>query len=167
VNMKLVRTLALVLASCTGGRSYATRATYDAPKSGFRMIVDAVGSVPPGEDLGAGISTVLVCPRGAPSARELRIDLSSASTAPRSVVAHDGTTSTPLAWDFKASTASLTRALAGVGFTPDAAEVEEAVRTIEGVGEGPKGTPMPGQTHALTVVTIDFDKSRGSSHCAP
>jgi hypothetical protein len=160
-------TVALAMASCAVSRPYETRATYDAPKTSFRMIVDAVGTVPPNEDLGAGISTVLVCPRGAASARELRIELPAYSTTPRSVIAHDGSISTSLPWDGKRSAPSLTRALASVGFAPDAAEVEEAVLVIDGVGEGPKATRMPGQTRMLTVVSVDFQKSRGASHCPP
>jgi hypothetical protein len=157
--------LVMALASCARSRSFETRATYDAPKTGFRMIVDATGTVPPNEDLGAGFSTVLVCPRAA-SARELRIDLPPYAPATRSVVAHDGATATTLPWDWKTAAASLTRALASVGYTPDAAEVEEAVGVIDGVGEGPKATTMPGQTKTLTVVGVDFHKSGGSS-CPP
>src|SRR5512142_1425064 len=139
--------LTLLLVACRRDRPFTTLATYDAPKSGFRLIVDATGIVPPDEDLAPGVPTVaIVCPKSS-AGHPLRVDVNG-----RTAIVTDGAKSTPVAWNAPA----LRRALVDAGYAPDAAEIDESLGAIEGVSYGPKGTRMPGQTRALAVVKVDF-----------
>ncbi len=137
------------IVACRGDRPFTTLAIYDAPKSGFRVFVDATGTVPAGEDLmPVGVPTVAIfCPKST-AGHALRVDVSN----PHATVT-DGSKSSPIRW----RTAELTRALDDAGYTAiDHAEIEEALAAVNGVSWGPKGTRMPGQTHHLDVVNIDF-----------
>ena len=60
------------LLACRRDRPFTTLATYDAPKSGFRLIVDATGIVPRDEDMTGGPVTAIVCPKSA--GHPIRID---------------------------------------------------------------------------------------------
>ncbi|HEX4517698.1 MAG TPA: hypothetical protein VGH87_16955 [Polyangiaceae bacterium] len=140
--------VAVLVACGRGDRPFTTLATYDAPKSGFRLVVDATGVVPPGEDLTPlGVPTVAVfCPKSVGHA--LRVDVA----GPHATLT-DGAKSSAMPW----TAAELTRVLGAAGYAAiDHAEIEEALASINGVSWGPKGTRMPGQTHALGVVKIDF-----------
>ena len=140
--------LVLFAVACRGDRPWTTLATYDAPKSGVRVVVDASGVVPANEDLmPVGVPTVaILCPTSAGHA--LRVDVSGA----RATVT-DGATSSGIKWTAK----DLEREIGAAGYaTVDHAEVEEAIDAINGVSWGPKGTRMPGQTHHLGVVKVDF-----------
>lgn len=141
--------IVLLLAACRGDAPFTTLATYDAPKSGFTVVVDAHGVVPADEDLmPVGVPTVaIVCPRTT-AGHALRIDVN----APGATVT-DGTTSSSIRWKVP----DLEHALAGAGYlTIDHAEIEETLDVINGVSYGRKGTHMPGQTHHLAVVKVDF-----------
>lgn len=139
--------IVLALVACRGDRPWTTIATYDAPKSGFRLVVDASGVVPSGEDvMPVGVPTVaVVCPKSAGHA--LRVDVGGS----RATVT-DGASSSSIKW----TVTELEREIGLAGYTTDHAEIEEAIASIDGVSLGPKGTRMPGQTHHLDVVKVDF-----------
>lgn len=141
--------LLLVVVACRGDRPWTTLATYDAPKSGLRIVVDASGVVPPGEDLmPVGVPTVaIICPKAAGHA--LRVDVGGS----RATVTDGAAASTGIKWTAK----DLEREIGAAGYASvDHAEIEEAIDSINGVSWGPKGTRMPGQTHHLGVVKVDF-----------
>jgi hypothetical protein len=150
--------LVVCLFACRRDRPFTTLATYDAPKSGFRLVVDATGIVPPDEDLATGVPAVaIVCPKSS-AAHALRIDVS----GPKATVT-DGAKTTVIPWNAPA----FTRALIDAGYSIDAAEIDESLGAVEGVSEGPKATRMPGQTRALAVVNVDFSAHAPASvgHC--
>jgi hypothetical protein len=129
------------------------------------MIVDAVGTVPLGEDLGAAPVSVLVCPLAGRAVHELRLDVPAYGTYPHTAVLRDGSHSTSLSW--KNAKVSLALELAAAGYVTDATEIDELVGAIDGVGQGPKATRMHGQTHAISVVATDFAGPRAPARCTP
>ncbi|HEY1958179.1 MAG TPA: hypothetical protein VGH28_21315 [Polyangiaceae bacterium] len=131
----------LLLASChRGPEPFATRATYDAPKSGVRAIVYAKGNVQPGHDLADGSSAVVILCPTTKAGRPFRMDVTPENTAPR-----------------EPTVTKLTRELDGAAYPmPDPTEIAELADCIDGVAVGPKGTRIAGQTHRLMVASVDF-----------
>jgi hypothetical protein len=61
---------------------FKTRAVYDAPTSGFRIIIDASGSIPPGADITTnGVWKAVVTPLGSTTAKVVTIHSISKTSA--------------------------------------------------------------------------------------
>jgi hypothetical protein len=127
------------LAACRGDYRFHTRASYEAPRGGYRVDIDAEGIVRSGADL-AEEATAQVQIGALPPSTGDGIHL---------VVAHPQPPG--------ATAAALAVALRQGGFTESPpAEIEEVGHAIEGALLGPKATLMDGQTRQLRVVKTDF-----------
>ena len=161
----------LFVASCKRGpEHFSTTAIYDAPRSGFRVIVHSSGAVAPNQDLATSTSSVaIVCPTkkvGHP----VQLDLSPTNATPRTVSVNDEGKTATLGWDPATRETTMARVLQDAAYpTPDARELAEVGDTIDGVALGPKGTRIAGQTHELVVTSVVFQSKDVPtvSSCSP
>jgi hypothetical protein len=149
----------LLCASCKARpERFATEATYDAPRSGLRVVAFAKGAVPPGRDMATGVAVVaVVCPAATHAGRPIRLDVAPDTAEPRTVSVTDRAAKTSLPWVPGRRDVSLTQALDAAGYgTPDAEEVAELADALDSVALGPKGVRIAGQTRTLLVAKVDF-----------
>ena len=134
---------------------FKTRAVYDAPTSGFRIIIDASGSIPPGADIATnGAWKAMVTPLGSTTAKVVTIHSISKTSAAFAVDSQPAVTVT---WGSSSSKLSFRQTLVAAGYTSlSDADVAEAAKAIEGAAFGSKATLMSGQTKSLTVVEVTF-----------
>jgi hypothetical protein len=134
---------------------FKTRAVYDAPTSGFRIIIDASGSIPPSADITTnGVWKAVVTPLSSTTAKVVTIHSISNTSAAFAVDSQPAVTVT---WGSSSSKLSFGQALVVAGYTSlSDADVAEAAKAIEGAACGSKATLMSGQTKSLTVVEVKF-----------
>jgi hypothetical protein len=132
---------------------FETKAAYDAPTSGFRIVIDASGSIPPGADIATnGVRKTVVTPFGSTTAKVVTIHSISNTLATFAVDSQPAVTVT---WGSSSSKLSFRQTLVAAGYTSlSDADVAEAAKAIEGAARGPKATLMSGQTKSLTVVDV-------------
>ena len=175
----LVLALALILAapacrSTATGYPFSSRAVYGAPHTGLRAEITASGHVAAGEDLAStGTGRVILCPVGPSAAATVPIQLEfrphasgSMTWTLESTPAQHGTAT----WTGRDAAANLEGRLRAAGYLHvEAAERDEFVLAIDGAIHGPKGTYMDGQTHALRVLGVRFDRTRAAlpTHASP
>lgn len=154
----LMALLAISLGGCNQflPKPFATRATYDAPKSGFRIVIDASGVIAPGADVtDDGVWTAEVSPIGSTNAKTVNIQSAPNTSATVVVDAQD---SMSVDWSSRNSESFFRQVLELAGYTNlSDAEIGEAVRAIECAKSGPKATLLPGQTTSLTAVEVNYD----------
>jgi len=128
---------------------FKTKAVYDARTSGFRIVIDASGSIPPGADIATnGVWKAVVTPLGSTTAKVVTINSISNTSAAFAV---DSQPTVTVTWG------SSSQALVPAGYTSlSDADVAEAAKAIEGAACGSKATLMSGQTKSLTVVEVKF-----------
>lgn len=118
------------------------------------MLVFSQGTVTRGEDLADAPGHVVLCPTS--GGRAVMLDFPAVTSMVASYEI-EGAGKGTMTWDEKHSRSELDRVLHDAGYSMSMPEIEETIGAIGGVMMGPKGTKMRGQTHVLTVKTIDFD----------
>lgn len=148
----------LVLGGCQDrGYTFATTATYDVPALGFRMEIDAVGTVSPGHDLSMdgkvkGVLSLL----GEPETARVTFQTFYAPTnlGSEQVLRFVAGTNQPIdrPWGGTYSVDSLDRMLRWGGITNVMpAVLEEVKNAIEGATLGPKSTATASSAHVIVV----------------
>ena len=137
---------------------FATKATYVAPKSGVRVIAYAKGAVLRHQDSTSDAPALaIVCPTGK-AGRPFEIDVPPGNVSSRNVTVKDSGKTTTMSWMPGFREGSLTRALTEAGYgAADATELAEIADDVDAVALGPKITRIAGQTHALTVASVEFE----------
>lgn len=140
-----------------GGRSFRfqTTAVYEAPATGYRLEIEAAGSVEAGDDLSErSEGTARISPLGEADRIPLRLTFSESDTLTVQFGDRSPETSTRFRRDRDSTLHSL---LVRAGYERvDAAEVRESARAIDGALAGPKGTTMEGQSEALRVIRVSL-----------
>jgi len=146
----------LILGVCGCGfeRPLQSEATYQAPKTGYEIMIRATGVVPAGAD-------IVDVPSGSVEIRPFanlkgkkRITLMVKNE--KHVIYHydDGNPSA-MEWDFRTRNAVYADLLIRAGYErPDADEVKESLEVMYGVMYGPKSTRLKGQTKFLQVIEV-------------
>jgi hypothetical protein len=146
---------AVVLTACQTDYDFRTVAEYGAPRSGCEIRIEAGGTVRAGHDVSQEAAGVMALrPSFAPrnrvpvrlhlALRDGWVEVAGADGMPVRL----GSGEEPL----------LSQTVREAGCSPVEVEVDELARAIEGVLRGPKGTQMQGQTKALSVRSIAFDR---------
>ena len=109
---------------------FETKAVYDAPTSGFRIVIDASGSIPPGADIATdGVWKAVVTPLGSTTAKLVTIHSISNTSAMFAVHSQPAVTVT---WGSSSSNLSFRQTLVAAGYTnlsdADVAEAAKAIR---------------------------------------
>ncbi len=169
MRLYIVLVLLLVSGCRSRDRPFRTYAVYNAPLSGYRLIVFSSGEVRANEDLtGDAQGSAVLCPTSG-SARALKVDFGSIS----SPIGHyeiAGGASGTFVWDDVRGRKELERVLVAAGYPIVAGDVTESIRVIGGAMEGPKATLVKGQTKSLDVMRVEFDTRAtppGFSSCIP
>jgi hypothetical protein len=144
-----------LLSGCEGDHPFHTVAVYEAPRSGYTVRMEASGVVLSGADMSEESSAVLAFAKGpggeSASPVTIRLGLWRGRFRFGDDVEFDGT------WHAR-SEEVLSRLLRDAGFLFVPEELTETLSAAEGVLLGPKGTLMSGQTIALKVVSVKFDR---------
>ncbi len=150
--------MGLVVGGCLDrGYTFATTATYDVPALGFRVEIEASGTVSPGHDLSMdGTVQGVVTRMGIPEKPLVTFQTlgSQANGATDQVIRFVAGTNRPIEqpWGGTYSADSLNRMLQSGGFTNVMpAAMEEAKNAIEGAGLGPKSTATVSSPHVVVV----------------
>jgi len=146
----------LLLSGCESDRQFHTVAVYEAPRSGYAVRVVAIGVVRAGADMSEQSTAVLTF-WSASGPAEAAPSIT-ASAALRNGQVEFGGESLPEGSWLARGGARLSRFLSNAGYSPVPEELDELVSASYGVLLGPKGTLMPGQTKALKVVSVAFDR---------
>jgi hypothetical protein len=134
---------ATTLAACAADRAFKTTAVYEVGDGLCSLRIEARGVVSAGHDVSReAAGTVIVSPKSGHPTR-LPIALKDG------VFSIDGASGAGLRFEER---------LADAGCPPNAAEAPEIASALSGVLAGPKGTLMPGQTKAIKVLSVVFDR---------
>lgn len=146
-----------LLSACQSDYQFHTTAVYEAPQGQYSIRVEARGIVKGGHDISEVSSGAFtISPSGPPgpvNPEPLMVEVAlrgSLMLLDRLGLPDDATR--------ERIAAAMSQLLSDSGYSVHQDEVEEFLSAVEGVLLGPKGTPMSGQTKALEVVSVAFDR---------
>jgi len=146
----------LLLSGCASDRQFHTVAVYEAPCSGYAVRMVAIGVVRAGADMSEQSTAVLTF-WSASGPAEAAPSITASVALRHGHVELGGESSLEGAWPARGGE-GLSRLLSNAGYSSVPEELDELVSAAYGVLLGPKRTPMPGQTGALRVVSVAFDR---------
>jgi len=146
----------LLLSGCESDRQFHTLAVYEAPRSGYAVRVVAIGVVRAGADMSEQSTAVLTF-WSASGPAEAAPSITASAALRHGQVEFGGESTPEGAWLTRGGE-GLFRLLSDAGYSSVPEELDELVSATYGVLLGPKGTRMPGQTKALRVVSVAFDR---------
>jgi hypothetical protein len=120
-----------------------------------RMV--AIGVVRAGADMSEQSTAALTFWSASGPAAEAATSITAAAALRNGQVVFGGESSPEGAWLARGGQ-RLSRFLSNAGYSSVPEELDELVSATYGVLLGPKGTRMPGQTKALRVVSVAFDR---------
>ena len=147
--------LLALLCSSACSRTYDTVATYEAPRGGYRAKVTSAATFSGDDDLNPRpVGAAKLTPLPGHTGALIELDRPVGTVMNYQL---DGVAQPPLSWDPGANEKQLRTILTAAGYVDlPADETEEMAGAIDGVMYGPKGTRMPGQAHAIRVVSVVF-----------
>jgi len=146
---------ALLLSGCEGDRQVHTVAVYEAPLSRCTVRMEARGVVRAVADMSQQSSVVVTWQSASGPAVAGPFSIQAALR--QGQVEFGDEPSAKGAWPARGGEV-FSRLLSTAGYSPVPEELEELLSATYGVLLGPKGTLMPGQTRALRVVSVTFDR---------
>jgi hypothetical protein len=153
-----------LLASCASDRGYRFDGRYDAPRSGYRLLIVARGYVAAGFDIADhAFARVRVCPLVPGVGKPLRFSLTRRPEMALLFESEEILTA-DAHWSEKMFGALLqSRGYAGL----TAMELAGGFKVIAGALSGPKGAILPGQIDSLTVVQAQAEYSASDLKSQP
>ena len=148
-QISLVGLMIALITSCSSEKGFRFEGRYEAPRSGYRIMIVSRGYVASGFDIADyAYARVLVCPLTAAAGKPFRFSLTKLPQAPQLFESEDMLTA-DATWSEKL----LGAVLQARGYSAlTAMELAGSFRVISNSLSGPKGVILQGQIDSVTVV---------------